>query len=223
VFGYTFDEIKSYNIWFRRFKWDYPGHEDDHDKEFYATLAFHNQNPHLPIPLIKREVYAKDNSIRLVEIHFGSLHNQIFGIVNDITEQTKIQHQLKESHERFKRIAENIPLPFIAANRDLSINFANKRFYEFTGVTLEEIKTFDDWYKYIILDDPKDRDKNLKAYYALLEQHKSTPGFIAPVLRRRFRNKKGEIKDINLNFSIFEDQIFCIIEDITERIIAEEK
>lgn len=223
VFGYTFNEIKPYNVWFKRFKWNYPEHESDHDKEFYATLAFHKQNAHLPIPLIRREVYAKDDSIRLVEIHFGSLHNQIFGIVNDVTEQTKIQHQLKESHERFKRIAENIPLPFIAANLDLSVNFANKRFYEFTGVKLEEIKTFDDWYKFIILDDPKDKEKNLKAYYALLAEHKSSPGFTAPVLRRRFRNKNGEIKDINLNFSIFENQIFCIIEDITERIVAEEK
>ncbi|MFX8565796.1 hypothetical protein ABTL91_19710, partial [Acinetobacter baumannii] len=56
----------------------------------------------------------------------------------------------------------------------------------------------------------------LKEYHKLLKQYKKNPNTIFPVLRRRFANKAGDIKDIHLNFSIFDNQIYCILEDVTD-------
>ncbi|MBR9807772.1 MAG: PAS domain S-box protein [Alphaproteobacteria bacterium] len=61
-------------------------------------------------------------------------------IVRDITSQYEDQQQLQESQERFEALADNIPQLAWMANKEGLIFWYNKRWYEYTGTTLEEVK-----------------------------------------------------------------------------------
>ena len=61
-------------------------------------------------------------------------------IVRDITSQYEDQLQLQESEERFEALADNIPQLAWMADKDGLIFWYNKRWYEYTGTTLEETK-----------------------------------------------------------------------------------
>lgn len=61
-------------------------------------------------------------------------------IVRDITSQYEDQQQLQESQERFEALADNIPQLAWMADKEGLIFWYNKRWYEYTGTTLEETK-----------------------------------------------------------------------------------
>lgn len=215
VFGYELEEIKKYKNWFSLFKWDYPGQEDEHDETFYTALSRFKENPNSKPVLLQRQLVVKDKTVRNVDIHFNILNDEIFGILEDVTEKKKIEQELIKSHDKFRNIAEHIPMPLITANLDLSINFVNQKFIEFTGLSLKEVQSFEDWHKYLILSKPEDKAKNLKEYHALLKKYEQNRNMVFPVLRKKFKTQKGDIKDVHLNFSIFDNQIYCILEDVT--------
>lgn len=61
-------------------------------------------------------------------------------IARDITAQKRVQNALQESEERFRTLADNISQFAWMADRNGWIFWYNRRWYEYTGTTLEEMK-----------------------------------------------------------------------------------
>ena len=75
--------------------------------------------------------------------HFRDSSNRIvrsIGMVHDITEQKRTEEALRESEKRLHALADNIPNLAWMAEADGWIFWYNKRWYEYTGTTLEEMQ-----------------------------------------------------------------------------------
>lgn len=65
---------------------------------------------------------------------------QILSIAMDITDRKKVEKAVKESEERFRTLADNISQLAWMAETDGTIFWFNKRWYEYTGTTYDEIQ-----------------------------------------------------------------------------------
>ncbi|MGV3636746.1 MAG: PAS domain S-box protein, partial [Flavobacteriales bacterium] len=63
-----------------------------------------------------------------------------FGTCTDITSQREAQERLQESEERFRLLADNIGQLAWIAEADGEINWYNKRWFDYSGTTLEEMR-----------------------------------------------------------------------------------
>ena len=64
----------------------------------------------------------------------------LVGISHDITGRKKIEDSLRESEERFRALADNIPNMAFMADPNGWIFWYNKQWYEYTGTTLEDMQ-----------------------------------------------------------------------------------
>lgn len=71
----------------------------------------------------------------------GSVREWI-GTHTDITEHKETAARLSETHSQFQALADNIPQMAWMARPDGSIFWYNRRWFEFTGTTLEEMRGF---------------------------------------------------------------------------------
>lgn len=67
-------------------------------------------------------------------------HINSIGTVEDISQKKKVEHALRESENRFRLLADNISqIAWISDKRGVPV-WLNKRWYDYTGITLEEIR-----------------------------------------------------------------------------------
>ena len=117
---------------------------------------------------------------------------------NKVTERTS---ELLLSREHFKFLAENIPAIAWATTPDGTVNFLNRRFYEYSGMSSENFY-LDDWYQIVHEDDiPDTRENWLEAlrtgqsfemeyrFKNLSNEYRWHFGMANPI-----RNELGEIK-----------------------------
>ena len=64
----------------------------------------------------------------------------LVGMGRDITERKRAEEALRESDEKFRTLADNIPNLVWMANPDGGIFWYNKQWYDYTGTTLEEMQ-----------------------------------------------------------------------------------
>ncbi|MDZ4836931.1 MAG: PAS domain-containing protein [Candidatus Melainabacteria bacterium] len=76
-----------------------------------------------------------------------------FGTTTDIQAQKRAQEELAESESQLSTLADAIPHIVFAANPDASVYFWNHRFFEYSGLSVEQSKT-DAW---MLLIHPQDR------------------------------------------------------------------
>jgi PAS domain S-box-containing protein len=65
---------------------------------------------------------------------------EFIGTCIDVTEQRRAQERLRESEERFRQLGENIPQLAWMTHADGSIFWYNKRWFEYTGTTLDQMQ-----------------------------------------------------------------------------------
>ena len=86
----------------------------------------------------------RDKTVHWIKVNGKMLFDEnnkpirILGTAMDITEQKFYIHQLEESEERFKIIADNAPVMLWMSNTDMLSTFFNKSWLQYTGRTLEQ-------------------------------------------------------------------------------------
>jgi PAS domain S-box-containing protein len=86
-----------------------------------------------------RRVWVQ-NSVSLLRSEAGEAQDTVIVVCEDINRRKEAEEALRESEDRFRTLADHIP-PFAwMADRDGSIFWYNRRWFEYTGTTLEEVR-----------------------------------------------------------------------------------
>jgi PAS domain S-box-containing protein len=70
----------------------------------------------------------------------------------DLSEQKEAEHQLQVSEAKFRQLSESIPQIVWLADAKTNLVYANRRLYEYSGMTVEELEG-DKWFKLMHPDD----------------------------------------------------------------------
>jgi PAS domain S-box-containing protein len=81
----------------------------------------------------------------------------VIALCQDVTETIKSRKQIEEGEAKFKMLSETIPHMVWTATPDGKKNFFNKFFFEYTGLSFEELKN-NGWHKVIF---PEDLEREL--------------------------------------------------------------
>ena len=76
----------------------------------------------------------------LTSLNLYPAEGTLDGSIQDITARKRAENALQESEERFRTLADNIPQLCWMANPDGGIFWYNKRWYEYTGTTLDQVE-----------------------------------------------------------------------------------
>jgi PAS domain S-box-containing protein len=89
---------------------------------------------------------------RWYEMHAYPAPHGIAVYFRDATEQKQADERLREAEAQFRAMADNIPQLSWMASADGSLFWFNRRWYEYTGMTFEQVRG-DGWYSLVGLDD----------------------------------------------------------------------
>ncbi len=95
------------------------------------TLEVHITRPHREYWLLSTKTPLRD--------HEGNITGVVV-VANDITERKRAEEALRESEERFRAMADNIAQFAWMADNEGSIFWYNRRWYDYTGTTLDEMR-----------------------------------------------------------------------------------
>ncbi len=103
----------------------------------------------------------KNGSVMIGEIVGRQLPDgQLQGVVRDITEQKQVRQSLEASEHRLRFMAESMPQKIFTANAQGNIEYFNKQWMDFTGLTFEQIR---DWGPARLIH-PDDVQENVRAW-----------------------------------------------------------
>ncbi|MEP6617217.1 MAG: PAS domain-containing protein [Ginsengibacter sp.] len=124
------------------------------------------------------------------------------GTLQDITTQSISNKKIEESEKRFRRMAETIPEIAWAASPDGPYSFYNKRFYEYTGMSVDEAARDWKWKTIVHPDMFEKRNQVWKCsletgedfYFESLLKRNSDQAYRWHISRATaIKNEKGEI------------------------------
>jgi len=135
MLGYTREEFEMTGLSWRRLT---PPEWADADRKSLETLQTQGS-----VEAYEKEYFRKDGSRLPVYVgaaHFKGTTDEGIAYILDISESKKAQAALKESEVQFRTLAENIPQLAWMANSDGWIFWYNNRWFEYTGMTLEDMQ-----------------------------------------------------------------------------------
>jgi PAS domain S-box-containing protein len=100
--------------------------------EVFSQHLFEGRGAHLWIKA--RPLYDAEGSVA------GAVES-----IQDITERKRIEEDLKESEFRFRRMAEYAPFPILIVDPEGTIRYANDRFTELFGYTVDMLGSLEGW------------------------------------------------------------------------------
>lgn len=165
---------------------------------------------------IERNLKCKNGSAIVVEATSNMLSDgRIIAIVREIT-------SWKENEERLNRIIENIPLGIIIikAPYDKEIFFTNNELKKIFGFDDEDFKTFSGWMTKAF-PEPDYRKSVIKEWYRDIKVILNGISSKSPTREYIITSKNKIEKNIEICFSIFNDTLYCVVNDISEKRMAE--
>ncbi len=141
------------------------------------------------------------------------------GTLQDITSQAKAHKKIEESEERFRTMAETLPEIAWAASPDGPYSFYNKRFYEYTGMSVEQSQKDWKWESIVHPDMLEMRNKKWESsletgedfyFESLLKRHIDKTYRWHLSRAAAIKNEKGEITLwVGTSTDIHEQKLFA--------------
>ncbi|MDW8001113.1 MAG: PAS domain S-box protein [Deltaproteobacteria bacterium] len=163
---------------------------------------------------------TKDGRIIWVSINATLVRDEngkplyINSTVMDITEKKKAYEELLEERQKFSILVENIPFGVLLIDRSGKYLYANKRFTEITGYTLDDVP---DGKTFIIKAFPDEESKRMVISLWREDVKKFKVGVSIP---RTFtvKCKSGELKRITImTVQVAQNRFVMTFEDVTEK------
>ncbi len=108
----------------------------------------------------------------------------IIATINDVTAHVEARRKIEKSEQKFRLLADAMPQHIWTADAEGNLNYFNKSVFDFSGLTLEQIKK-DGWIQIV---HPHDRDANLKTWMEAIGTGKNF------LFEHRFRRHDGEYR-----------------------------
>lgn len=158
---------------------------------------------------IKFEAYSSISN-KWFEMHFHPFEDGSSVYFHDISERKKLEHDLKESEEKYRTIFENTINPTMIVEEDMTISMVNEEFEKVSGYLKEEIEGI----KWTEMTFTEDVNKMME-YHRL---RRMDPDAAPKRYEARLINKDGEIRDVYLTIGLISERNRSIVSfmDITE-------
>ncbi|WP_449192022.1 response regulator [Thauera sp.] len=179
-------------------------------------------------PLRQVERYADeishvgDSSIVLDDLRFlGELDGLKCSIDNMVRALAARNRELERTNARFERVTRQFPLPLRIADNSGHILLVNERFTATFGYTAEELPDLQAWYDKAYPDDAY-RAAALAAWDRAVAHSAASAGRIQAG-HFRIVCRDGSVKVVDISGVRFEDITVGVMQDITERVMAEDE
>ena len=220
--GYTINDIKSAQDW-PHFIYNTNAEIAKKERaEWLEAVAITFENPSKKTPIFERTIICKNGTHKIFDISFTVNNNLVYAVLNDVTEKRLAEALLFDSEQRFKALAENMPIAIGSHHIDGDVKFLNKHFLKTIGYSPADIPTLKVWYK----KTQPNTEVRKKLYNHWLETviaYKKGTLSLLPNMETGILCKNGETRTFNFLFSIYKDIVYIILVDITERKLAEQE
>jgi signal transduction histidine kinase/CheY-like chemotaxis protein len=129
----------------------------------------------------------------------------------------KIESELKLSEEKFRKIAENLPIPFgcyeINTNK---VVFLNHKFTEILGYDISDIPNAKYWYVKAF-PNPEYRNQVIKFWREAVSDFNNKIIETPPVIKIQVVCKNRSIKTIEITFTLEKELVYTVFTDVTDR------
>ena len=179
-----------------------------------------------PLRLVERHADAvargEHSQTVLGELRFTGELRRLTESIDAMVRQLGLRNaELSRSTERFERVIRLLPFPVSLFDRDGRIVFVNQRFVETFGYTLDDVPDAHAWFERAY-PDPAYRSEVLKGWAQELEASRQASGLIK-ARPYRVTCKDGSVKIVEISGMMTEDPNITVLNDITDRTLAEEE
>ena len=143
----------------------------------------------------------------------------ILGAAEDITDRKAYESQLRDSESRFRMVAELAPLGIVVSDERENILYANPRFTEIFGYTMEDMSSSEQWWG-LAYPDAAMRDRIRREWRAAVEEAARTCSEISP-MEHPVVCKDGGVRHIEFRMATTGKFNIVVFTDITDRKNAE--
>ncbi len=146
---------------------------------------------------------------------FQTSPGNMVAVFQDVTENTRKDHALRERDEHFKAVVEYSPVAIGIVDQQGKILQLNKKFTDLFGYTKEDIPTVFDWYP-LAYPDKAYRESVIALWEhdiqrAIIEQKETPPR------EYQVTCKDGTVRDIEITMNILGSRQLVIFTDVTEQ------
>ncbi len=142
-------------------------------------------------------------------------------MLNDAgTARDSSEKELLESVSRFRTLAESAPVGIVISDKNEKSIYANRRFTDLLGYTLEDMPSVEEWWP-LAYPDEKQREMIRSKWTAAVDKAARTHSEVEPV-EYPVTCKDGTVRQIEFRLASTGELNFVILTDITARKQAEE-
>jgi PAS domain S-box-containing protein len=138
----------------------------------------------------------------------------------EVEKSKKIEEELRDSEELFKRFADHSPMPMAVSDIEGKINYLNNKFSEVFGYTLQDIPTFEQWSN-LAYPNREYAELVRSEWFEAVRVARESGKQAEPRLRE-VTCKDGTIRLIEFKRTVIGDQVIHTLNDITDFKRAEE-
>jgi len=218
VLGYTLDDIPKVQNGNPYFVFKDEEESQQQTQEWLEIANTYINTGKLLKQIIYRTIRCKDNSIKHFEINFSIDNQFLYSNFIDITEKKKVEQLLIESEQKFKKVAENIPLPMVCHTKEMEFIFTNQQFTEVFGLSMNNINSYGLWLSKFVYSTAEIEKKETTELFDAIANFQKNTTKVSPILERRIKDKHNNTRVFEIAFTVQEDLIYALLNDVTEKI-----